>query len=152
MNYDSLLKTADDMQLDVREKPLLASDGRIYGNRIAIRKDIPTTTEKACVLAEEICHYELNVGNILDQTDPANRRQEQKARTEAYRRMIGLQGLVDAFRAGCRNRYEAADYLGVTEQFLEDAVTRFHQIHGARVFCGQYLICFEPSFAVISLV
>ena len=151
MEYEALLLTADDKGLSVKEKNLRASDGIIYDNRIAIRKDLPTTAAKACTLAEEICHYELTVGDILDQTDPANRRQEQKARTEAYRRMIGLQGLVDAFRAGCRNRYEAADYLGVTEQFLEDAVTRFRQIHGARVFCGQYLICFEPSFAVISL-
>ena len=37
--------------------------------------------EKASVLAEELGHYYTTVGNILDQEDAGNRKQEHKART-----------------------------------------------------------------------
>ena len=53
--------------MTVKEKPLSESDGLIKGNRIAIRKDIPTQTEKACVLAEELGHYYTSSGDIMDQ-------------------------------------------------------------------------------------
>ena len=53
MNYEDLLIEADRAGLIVKEKPLLLSDGRIKGRKIAIRKDIPTLRKKADVLAEE---------------------------------------------------------------------------------------------------
>ena len=56
MTYDDLLREAEIEQLTVREKPLRSAKGRIFGNRIAIKKDL-SETEKACVLAEEIGHY-----------------------------------------------------------------------------------------------
>ena len=57
MSYDELLLEADNTGLVVKEKKLPVSKGRIKGKRIAIRQSIPTLTEKACVLAEEIGHY-----------------------------------------------------------------------------------------------
>ena len=51
MNYDELLVEANKKGLTVKEKKLSGIDGRIMGNRIAIRKDM-TSTEKACVLAD----------------------------------------------------------------------------------------------------
>ena len=73
MNYETLLKEADSLGLIVKEKPLQYNNGRIKGNRIAIRKDM-TETEKACVLAEELGHYYTAVGNILDQSSVENRK------------------------------------------------------------------------------
>ena len=64
--YEALLDEACDIGLIVKEKPLQYNNGRIKGNRIAIRQDINTTTEKACVLAEELGHHHTSVGNILD--------------------------------------------------------------------------------------
>ena len=64
--YEALLDEANDKGLIVKEKSLQSSNGRIKGNRIAIRKDLKTTAEKACVLAEELGHYETTVGDILD--------------------------------------------------------------------------------------
>ena len=51
--YEELLEEAKNSGLVVREKPLSGSDGRIFRNRIAISDRLRTSTEKACVLAEE---------------------------------------------------------------------------------------------------
>ena len=80
MTYEALLKEADSHQLIVKEKPLIRNNGLIIGNKIAIRKDIDTEIEKSCVLAEELGHYYTTVGDIMDQTDVSNRKQERRAR------------------------------------------------------------------------
>ena len=81
MLYEDLLIEADMSNLIVKEKPLINNDGLISGNRIAIRKNIATTTEKACVLAEELGHHYTTTGNILDQQNVVNAKQELHART-----------------------------------------------------------------------
>ena len=96
MNYETLLKEADSLGLVVKEKPLQYNNGRIKGNRIAIRKDIETTNEKACVLAEELGHHYTAAGNILDQSTATNRKQEMRGRIVAYNKLVGLHGIIDA--------------------------------------------------------
>lgn len=81
------------------------------GKRIAIRKDIKTTTEKSCVLAEELGHYYTSSGDILDQTDTMNRKQEYRARLYGYNLKIGLMGIIQAYEHSCRNLYEMAEFL-----------------------------------------
>ncbi len=39
---------------------------QLKGNRIAIKQDLPTQKEKACVLAEELGHFYTSTGNILE--------------------------------------------------------------------------------------
>lgn len=143
MNYETLLEEADLQCLVVKEKPLRAHNGRIKGKRIAIKKDIPTT-EKACVLAEELGHHYTTVGNILDQSKAENRKQERRARLWAYKKMFDLVDLVSAYKYGCRNRYEIAEYLGVTEQFLEEALIVYKEKYGLYTKLNKYMICFEP--------
>ena len=75
LTYEELLIEADCNNLVTKEKPLRANKGRIKGKRIAIRKNM-TQAEKARVLAEELGHYYTAVGDILDQSSPANRKQE----------------------------------------------------------------------------
>ena len=143
MTYETLLKEADSQFLVVKEKPLRAHNGRIKGNRIAIKKDIPVT-QKACVLAEELGHHYTTVGNILDQSKAENRKQERRARLWAYKKMFDLVDLVSAYKYGCRNRYEIAEYLGVTEQFLEEALIVYKEKYGMYTKLDKYMICFEP--------
>ena len=42
MTYEELLIEADENGLITKEKDLLANKGRIKGDRIAIKRDIPT--------------------------------------------------------------------------------------------------------------
>ena len=135
--------------LIVKEKPLINNDGLISGNRIAIRKNIATTTEKACVLAEELGHHYTTTGNILDQQKVVNAKQELHARTWAYNECIGLIGIVKAFEAGCKSLYEMADYLNVTEDFLKDALESFRRKYGIYTEIDNYFIFFEPYISVM---
>lgn len=132
------------MNLIVKEKDIPGYGGRIYNNRIAIHKGLPSQTEKACILAEELGHYQTTVGNILDQTDVSNRKQERRARIWAYRKAFDLSDLIQAFKAGCRNRYEIAEHLGITEQFLQDAVDCFKEKYGPYVTYCHYILYLEP--------
>ena len=118
MKYETLLDEAHQEGLIVKEKPLKYNDGRIKGKRIAIRNNIDTLAEKTCVLAEEIGHYETTVGDILDQRISENRKQELQARMYAYNKLIGLQGIIDRYEYGCKNVYEMAEHLEVTENLL----------------------------------
>lgn len=151
LTYEVLLNTADRAGLMVKEKPLSESDGLIKGNRIAIRKDIPTQAEKSCVLAEELGHYFTSAGNILDQTDIVNRKQEYRARLYGYNLKIGLTGIISAHTAGCRNLYEMADYLDVTEEYLKEALNCYQSKYGEYVKVDNYMIYFIPSLAVLEI-
>ncbi len=151
MTYEVLLNTADQAGLTVKEKPLSESDGLIKGNRIAIRKDIPTQAEKSCVLAEELGHYFTSAGNILDQTDIVNRKQEYRARLYGYNLQIGLRGIISAHTAGCRNLYEMADYLDVTEEYLKEALDCYQSKYGEYVKVDNYMIYFIPTLAVLEI-
>ena len=105
--------------------------------------------EEACVLAEELGHYHTTVGDLLDQSDTENRKQELKARLWAYNKQIGLIGLVDAYKHGCHSRHEAAEYLGVTEEFLQDAIDRYRSKYGVCAEVDNYVVFIEPSLAVM---
>ena len=152
LNYETLLKEADSLGLIVKEKPLQYNNGRIKGNRIAIRKDIETTVEKACVLAEELGHHYTAVGDILDQSSAENRKQEMRGRIVAYNKLVGLRGIVDAYLHHCQNLSESAEYLGVTEEFLNDSIMYYKNKYGVFATVDNYTIVFEPTIAVIELI
>lgn len=111
---------------------------------IAISKRLETSAEQACVLAEELGHHLTASGDILDQNNVSNRKQEQRGRAWAYDRLIGLEGIVKAFEAGCRNRYEIAEMLQVSEEALQEAVDYYHEKYGLCIRFGRYIIHFEP--------
>lgn len=152
MSYDNLLIESAKEGLIVKEAPLTSADGRLAGNRIAIRQDIDTTTEKACILAEEIGHYHTNTMNILDQEQVVNRKLERAGRLWAYDRLVGLSGIIHGHRAGCRSSYELAELLGVTEDFLQEALTHYRKKYGIMTQIDRYTIIFEPSLMVIEKI
>lgn len=119
----------------------------IDGN-VAINTSVSNRAEKTCILAEELGHHYTSVGNILDQSDPDNRKQERKARLWGYDRLIGLSGIIRAFEYGCRNCYEMADYLGVTEIYLKECIDCYRKKYGISKKIGNYIIYFEPVLAV----
>ena len=118
---------------------------------IAIREDM-TIPEKTCALAEELGHHETSVGNILDMTSAANRKQERQARLWAYNKQIGLIGLVRAFEHGCQNRFEIAEYLEVTEEFLEECIECYRNKYGISKQVDNYVVYFIPQLSVMKLV
>lgn len=152
MEYEALLVEADSEGLTVKEMPMRYNNGRIKGNRIAIRKDISTSAEKACVLAEELGHHHTSVGNIIDMEHVSNRKQERQARIWGYNKLIGLNGIIKAFEAGCQSVHEAAEFLEVTEEYLLEAIECYREKYGVCKDISNYTIYFIPQLAVLKRI
>lgn len=152
MTYEELLAKHDNLniiEMDLSEVQGLK--GLYYNQNIAIDRNL-TSTEKACTLSEELGHHYTSVGNILDMTSAANRKQERQARLWAYNKQIGLIGLVRAFEHGCQNRFEIAEYLEVTEEFLEECIECYRNKYGICKRVDNYVVYFIPQLSVMKLV
>lgn len=149
--YEKLLAEAEEHNVVAKEKPLRANKGRIKGNRIAIKSGL-TETEKKCIMAEELGHFYTGTGDIIDQSLAVNRKQELYGRAHAYNRLIGLMGIIHSYKNHCNSLAESAEYLDVTEDFLNDALSYYKNKYGVSVTVDNYVIYFEPSLGVLELV
>jgi len=132
-------------EIEVIEMPLKKDTKGLYGdNLIAINKNLSTVNEKKCVLMEELGHHYMNYGDITDQSKLENKRQERKARAWGYKRLVGIIDLINAYKYGVRNRYELAEYLDVTEEFIEDALKYYKEKYGPYYIIDNYIVYFEP--------
>lgn len=138
--------------LTVKEKSLVSCDGRIKGNKIAIRRDIETSIEKACVLAEEMGHHHTGVGDIVRISGSTDGKQERHARLYGFNRIIGLRGLINAFEYGCQDRHETARYLNVTERTLQDCIDCYREKYGVGTVVDNYYIMFIPYLSVGKMI
>lgn len=144
--YEVVLQEAAEKGYKVFENLHFESDakGLINGHNIGLSVSLETTAEKCCILAEELAHAEVSRSNIIDQTTWKGRHEEMIARRRSYDKLIGIDGLLDAFEAGCQSRYEAAEFLGVTEEFLQAAVNGYIEKYGYYLRRGDYLITLAP--------
>lgn len=151
MEYDALLDEANAEGISIKERPFKTYDGRLKGKDIYLRKDM-NTTEKTCVLAEEMGHHYTTVGNILNMESIQNRKQERQARLHGYNRLIGLAGLIEAYEHGCRNRYEIAEFLEVTDEFLEECISCYRDKYGECKTVDNYTIHFIPNLMIFKKI
>lgn len=153
MTYEELQGVACKDGIDVIERHFKSDNIKgLYCNGIvAVNKDIETQKEKSCVLAEEIGHDRTSYGDILDQNDVMNRKQEYRARLYGYNLKVGLTGLIRAYEEGCQNLYEMAECLDVTEEYLQAAIDCYHAKYGQYTAVDNYMINFEP-FAVMKFI
>ena len=151
--YEKLQDKACEDGVDVIDYPFESNNikGLYCDGVVALRQDM-TIPEKTCALAEELGHHETSVGNILDMTSAANRKQERQARLWAYNKQIGLIGLVRAFEHGCQNRFEIAEYLEVTEEFLEECIECYRSKYGICKRVDNYVVYFIPQLSVMKLI
>ena len=117
---------------------------------IAIREDM-TIPEKTCALAEELGHHYTTVGDIMDQTDVSNRKQERHARIWAYHKLLSFNDLINSYKCGCQNQFEIAEHLNITEEFLVDCLNYYKEKYGLYVRQDNYLIYFEP-LGILNLI
>lgn len=149
--YEYLLTEAGSEGLVVKELPLRGYDGRIKGNRVAISKSL-TQAQKSCVLAEELGHHYTTVGNILDQSDTGNRKQEFRSRLWAYNKNVGLHGIIKAYEKNLTDLNDVAEFLDVTPEFLRDALECYREKYGNHVEVDNYVIMFEPYLSVVKMI
>lgn len=149
--YEQWLQAANDAGLKVKENLPFESSakGLIYGNCIGLSNKINKSSEKSCILVEEMGHHYTGIGNILNLSDERNRKQEARGRLWAYNELIGFSGIIQGYRAGCHSSHELAEFLEVTEEFLQDAINCYREKYGIYVEVDKYIIMFEPSLTVI---
>ena len=149
LTYEEMQILHDDLNIVEMDLSEVSGLKGLYVNgRIAINAKL-SDTEKACVLAEELGHHYTTYGNILDQSNTSNRKQELRARAWAYNRQIGLLGLIRAYEHGCRNRFEIAEYLEVTEEVLEECLSFYQNKYGVCTNVDNYVVYFIPNLIVM---
>lgn len=145
MRYEDLVINAESKGIRILENNCIGKlKGLCVDNMITINSDLDTDSEKICILAEELGHYYTSYGNILDQSKAENRKQERRARAWAYEKLVSLSNLINAYKQGVKNRYELADFLGVSEIFIKEAIQYYKEKHGLYYKDGDYIIRFDP--------
>ncbi|MCR1157306.1 ImmA/IrrE family metallo-endopeptidase [Clostridium botulinum] len=153
MTYEDLLVYAQNKGLNIKEKKLKFNFKGLYKNsRILINSDIDTDIERKCILIEEIGHHETSFGNIIDYNNLNSKKQELRARRWANEKLIEIKDLICAYNYGVKNKYELADFLGVTEEFLNDTIINYRKKYGICYQIESYLIYFEPNLGILKLV
>ncbi|SCL87899.1 ImmA/IrrE family metallo-endopeptidase [Sporanaerobacter sp. PP17-6a] len=144
MGYEDLFEEAEKQGIRLFENNFIGKLKGLYtDNTITINASIETNAEKKCILAEELGHYCTSYGDILDQSNIKNRKQEKRARGWAYQRLASIKDLIRAFKNGCQNMYEIAEYLDVSEPFLKEAIDYYYEKYGYYE-TNDYIIYFSP--------
>ncbi|WP_302739063.1 ImmA/IrrE family metallo-endopeptidase [uncultured Clostridium sp.] len=149
MEYEKLMIKYQ-KNVKIKEKPLKYGFKGLYKNsKIIIDSNIETNKEKTCILAEELGHHFTSHGDIIDQSDIRNVKQELKARAWAYEKLVGIERLINAHKAGVKGRYELADFLEIPEWFLLDAIEYYKSKYGTCYKINNYIIYFYPNFGIM---
>ncbi|AZI47272.1 ImmA/IrrE family metallo-endopeptidase [Bacillus velezensis] len=144
MLYDHLLLEASRHRIEVIERFMPSRLKGLYNSGIVWINKKQSRIEKSCTLAEELGHHFTSYGDILDQSKMENRKQEKRARNWAYKKLVPLSKIVEAQKAGIKSRYELAEFLNVTETFLEEALKRYEEEYGLFKQVNGLTISFQP--------
>lgn len=153
LNYEQLATSSDAEDVDILDRTFISKRIKgLYCDGTVVLNNKLSYTEKTCILAEELGHHHTTAGDIINLADTTNRKQEYKARLWAYNKLIGLNGILSAYQTGCKNTYEIAEYLDITEDFLQEALSCYRQKYGIYTKLDNYVIYFEPSIGVFELI
>ncbi|MDO4800254.1 MAG: ImmA/IrrE family metallo-endopeptidase [Bacillota bacterium] len=151
---EKLQAEIEDEDLDYLETKILPkklsglyTDGCIY-----IDKTL-SGIEKTCIIAEELGHYHTSYGDILDQSKIGNIKQERKARGWAHEKLIPLDRLAAALAKNPRSRFELAEDLDITEEFLTEALEQYKERYGPAVRIDEKtILTLDPPPGVLRVV
>ncbi|MFZ7646565.1 ImmA/IrrE family metallo-endopeptidase [Staphylococcus saprophyticus] len=122
--YEKLMSEYDFLEFEELSNFPSSQDGYICGNKIYI-KDSLTPQQKHEILAEEIAHYKITYGNILDQTNFNNRKFEGYARRQAYKMLMPINEIKELHRNNITTLHDIATHFEVTEQFVKSALSYY---------------------------
>lgn len=152
MEYEDLLKEADDNGIEVIEMNFKGGSMGIYSDYVIALNSNANNKEKNCILSEELGHHYTTYGNIVDETSTNNIKQEKKARNWGYEKLVGIVDLINAFEKGMRSKHEIAEYLNITEEFLGQAIQHYREKYGICYEIDNYLVYFEPNLIILKML
>lgn len=148
--YETLLCQATEQGAKVIEIDLGTDKpcGKCIDNILIINNRI-TEKEKHYILAEELGHYLITVGDITNQKVINNRKQELKARRYSHSLLIEPIDLIESFRHGSRNTADMAEFLDISVNVLYEIIEDFKKKYGMGVFVGNYYLKLQPTFGIV---
>ncbi len=120
--YEALIAEYDE-ELEIEEHNM-KNDGLYCDNFVWINKNM-CENKKCCILAEEIGHYFTSSGDILNQTDINNAKQEYRARAWAVEKILPYKEFVKSLNSGCKTIPEIAEFLDIDEDFLKESIEHY---------------------------
>lgn len=144
-NYENLVSIAHSHGIKIIESDLGIDKpfGKCIGNLIIINNRV-NEYERFCVLAEELGHFNLTVGNITDQNNFNNRKQESIARRWSYEKLISPEDIITAILSGVDNIYDLAEKLNLTQDFVVQSIEYYKSKYGIYYVGQTHLLRFEP--------
>lgn len=130
--------------VEIHDVPFEGNIKGLYGDNVIFIRDDLSQSEKNCTVAEELEHHYTTCGNILNLNDFGCIKQECVARRRAYRRLVKIEDIIKAYNAGIRDGYELADFLHVTEKFLQESLEYYKCVYGVTCVIGGFTISFDP--------
>ena len=88
---------------------------------------------------------------IIEKKSMNKMKQEKIARNWGYEKLVGIVQLINAFEEGIGSKHDLAEYLNVTEEFLEQAIQHYREKYGTHYEIDHYVIYFEPTFIILKM-
>lgn len=125
----------------------------LYNNNVVYLNPNQSSVELHETVAEEIAHHYTTFGNIIDQSDPSNRKQEAKARAVGAEMTVHPSLLIACKLQGFKETWECAEYLNVTPEYLVDALQMYKSRFGLEFEYSGFLFKFgeADSFDIFKL-
>lgn len=144
-NYENLISLAYSYGIKVIESDLGIDKpfGKCIGDLIIINNRV-NECERLCVLYEELGHFNLTVGDITDQNNFNNKKQESIARRWSYEKLISPEDIINSILSGVDNIYDLSETLNVTEDFLIQSINYYKNKYGLYYVGKTHLLTFEP--------
>lgn len=145
--YEMLMSHFSNLQYKF-EKEMPEKQKGLYVDNTVYLNPNQSNAELKSTIAEEIAHHYTSVGDITNYITPESRKQERRARLVAAEINVHPSLLIKAYRNGCRESWEVADELGITEEALREAVDLFKQKYGEGFNYLNYNIIFGPGSSI----
>lgn len=115
-------------------EPLMVVDERI--------DDLRSLNE---IRAHELMHYDREDGNLLEMPGMLADYCESGAHRDTLKYCVSLDRLAGAYIAGCREIWEFAEMLEVSDKTFEDAIRLMQNVYGTEpVVYGKWVFTFAP--------
>ncbi len=128
---EDLLEEARLLGISVHREPMLTNGFRAlylrWTDQAVILHNARNDTELLCLLAEEIGHHRTGPQSRIKYQTVEDLKSETRARRWAHNRILPVKRVLEAKESGLCEKWELAEFLGVTEPFLEEAIMHYRQ-------------------------
>ena len=132
-NFEALAASRPQLNIIISKEMPKSLGGLTFIRDIYINHN-RSSREQYEILQEELAHYDYTVGDISSYSSEADKKQEALARSKAMERTVTLKGLIHCYFSHAWSLEEVADYFGVTEKYVQQAIQNYRNKYGL-VFC-----------------